>query len=389
MMSVSFLSTPGTSGPKAATSNPAKSGAAPISRPRARPWNSMVNKPRTIPVIIGRDTRPEYGPNRPWYAAMAHPSDVCRFHPTNRLPPEADPEYNGLIFNGLTALMTPASLDLIEWLAAAKHRHIIYLHDIDWCYQAYQRYHPREAQRLEALDKRHTFFLAVSNNQKQFIRRTFDVPEERIQVIGVSSPVTAAREEGAPPTPRPCRSFGTVATIQPRKGTDFFVEAAITACRQRPEAMFHWFGQPFLDPGYHVELARTIEAAGFSHRIMFHGHIQDTTACYRQLDVALLPSRDDPFALCVLEAMSFGKPCIGFKSGGYPEQVGDAGIIVEEMSADALARACLRAMDNPDLPALGQAARTRYEQHHHPRVFVPRLLRSVKQIFDIDGDTEQ
>jgi len=334
-----------------------------------------------ITVILGQNQSPTYGPNRPWFALKA-----CYCYDDFSLLDQditsVNPNQSHIIFNGLTALMTPENLTLIEQLAKAERTHGIYLHDIDWCYQAYCRYHPAEAHRLKLLDKRHTHFLAVSKHQQAFIQQTFKVPEEHIHVVGVSSLITPSTETSSE-TKRSGLAFGTVATIQPRKGTDFFVDAAISVCRSRPESTFHWFGVPFLDPSYHVELLRKIKTTGLSERIIFHGHIDDTSICYDALDVVLLPSRDDPFALCVLEAMSFGKLCVGFESGGFPEQVANTGIIIPEMSANALAQACLNIIDNPSLLEKGKNAKTRYDTFHHPFVFVPRLIQVVSQIFNL------
>jgi glycosyltransferase involved in cell wall biosynthesis len=105
-----------------------------------------------------------------------------------------------------------------------------------------------------------------------------------------------------------------------------------------------------------VELQRHIDRSGLHDRIVFHGHVHDTEQCYYGFDVLLLPSRDDPFPLCVLEAMSFGKLCMGFDSGGFIEQVGDTGMPVRPMSAEALAAACMRVIHEPALLARGQKA---------------------------------
>lgn len=340
-----------------------------------------MSNQHNIIVVIGNDARPTYGPNRPWFAVHKFNSSEFTFNLTNQNISALKPDSDFIIFNGLTALMTPANLLLIEQLAERKHPHCIYLHDIDWCYQAYQRYHPDEARRLDDFDKQCTHFLAVSNNQKEFIQKAFNIPEEHIHVIGVSSLITPSNIDIEPEKDRSTLAFGTVATIQPRKGTDFFVDAAIKVCSTRPQASFHWFGLPFLDPSFQVELAHKIKAVNLCERIVFHGHIEDTNTCYQQLDVVLLPSRDDPFSLCVLEAMSFGRLCIGFKSGGYPEQVADTGIVIPEMSASALAQTCLQVIDNPTLLNKGTAAQTRYNELHHPQVFIQRLTNAIESIF--------
>lgn len=50
---------------------------------------------------------------------------------------------------------------------------------------------------------------------------------------------------------------------------------------------------------------------------------------YNNCQVYMQPSKYESFGLCILEAMSVGRPAIAFKVGGIPEVVGDTGIVVK------------------------------------------------------------
>lgn len=85
---------------------------------------------------------------------------------------------------------------------------------------------------------------------------------------------------------------------------------------------------------------------------------------YNSLDVVVVPSLTRPnwkeqFGRVLLEAMACGVPVIGSDSGEIPFVVGDAGIIVPENNADALARALMDLMQSPQrrqhLAQLGRA----------------------------------
>ena len=81
-------------------------------------------------------------------------------------------------------------------------------------------------------------------------------------------------------------------------------------------------------------------------------------------DVFAMTSWDDPCPVVVLENMMLKKPVLCFAgSGGAPEQVGDAGVVIEEFSPSAMAHAAARLMPHPEqVTTLGECARNRIGQ---------------------------
>ena len=72
-------------------------------------------------------------------------------------------------------------------------------------------------------------------------------------------------------------------------------------------------------------------------------------------------------SMVVLEAMALGKPVIGSRTGGIPEQVEDGvtGLLFEMGNVDELAEKMKLLSQSPDLRLrMGQAARTRLEQQY-------------------------
>ena len=91
-----------------------------------------------------------------------------------------------------------------------------------------------------------------------------------------------------------------------------------------------------------------------------HEHL---AACYRHAAVFAFPSLYEGFGLPVAEAMSFGRPVLTSSTTSLPEVAGDAAVLVDPHSDDAVRDGLERLMADPDLRghlgavARGQAAR--------------------------------
>jgi glycosyltransferase involved in cell wall biosynthesis len=70
-------------------------------------------------------------------------------------------------------------------------------------------------------------------------------------------------------------------------------------------------------------------------------------ALYRGARMLVLPSLDEGFGLPVLEAMATAVPVVAANRGALPELVGDAGPLIDPESADDLAAAIAKLLDDP------------------------------------------
>lgn len=117
-----------------------------------------------------------------------------------------------------------------------------------------------------------------------------------------------------------------------------------------------------------AQLARTLE---IERRVEFASWIpsDEMPRFYNALDVLVVPSLTranwkEQFGRVLMEAMSCGIPVIGSDSGEIPNVIGDAGIIVPENDASALARALdAVANDSARRQQLGARGRARALAH--------------------------
>ena len=118
--------------------------------------------------------------------------------------------------------------------------------------------------------------------------------------------------------------------------------------------------------------AQMLDAFGLTSRTRFTGAVgyEQLPELYRQMDIVVVPSRTtkrvrEQFGRVIVEAMASGVPVIGSDSGAIPEVIGDAGLVVPNADADALAVAIRQLLTNGELRReLARAGRERVERHY-------------------------
>ncbi|PZR54244.1 hypothetical protein DNL40_04840 [Xylanimonas oleitrophica] len=179
----------------------------------------------------------------------------------------------------------------------------------------------------------------------------------RVVHNGVPGPARA-------PEPRP-RSAGDpahlvlVGRLSPRKGTDVALEALALLRRDGREvtltlagtcfAGYEWFERRLRDRAGEPDLVGAVTFAGYA----------DAWEQLAAADVALVPSRVEPFGNVAVEAMLARRPVVASRTQGLAEIVRDGvtGLLVPPGDPRALARAVARLLDAPDQArALARAA---------------------------------
>jgi glycosyltransferase involved in cell wall biosynthesis len=98
-------------------------------------------------------------------------------------------------------------------------------------------------------------------------------------------------------------------------------------------------------------LRRTVEEAGVRQDVRFFGFVPHGTlaALYRMAAVFAFPSLYEGFGLPPLEAMACGTPVVTSRISSLPEVVGDAALLVDPYSEEAIAQGIARVLDDDDL----------------------------------------
>jgi glycosyltransferase involved in cell wall biosynthesis len=106
------------------------------------------------------------------------------------------------------------------------------------------------------------------------------------------------------------------------------------------------------NPGWkNAEIHLKLQREPFTTNVDLCGKVSDEhlVALYRGADFVVAPSLYEGFGLVVLEAMAFGKPVITADTSSLPEVAGDAALLVDPTSLQAIEIAMRALIENRDL----------------------------------------
>lgn len=190
------------------------------------------------------------------------------------------------------------------------------------------------------------------------------------------------REENVGADARALR-FLLLASVEPRKGQDVFVQALALLPRELQEAAQFQIAGRILDPDFWLKVeavARTLK--NFSVR----GALNHAEAIelMTEADVIISASRDEAMpTITILEAMSLGKALIATTVGGAREVLveGENALLVRPEAPEALAAAIRRLIEDRALVSeLGEKARTTYEKNFTMARFGPEFHELIDEI---------
>jgi len=189
-------------------------------------------------------------------------------------------------------------------------------------------------------------FLVSSNAVKNNLLSFYNIPENNISALNYyvpKLPAVSVHEVNDFRNNHAIKSKFIAAAIGVndwRKGVDLFLLVEAWLFKKKPDAdiQFAWMGGS-KDSVETRKMLHDITKLQLDGKVIIIEPTKNYLAIYQCIDVLLLPSREDPFPLVVLEAASEKIPTICFdKAGGAPEFVhSDAGVVVPYLDIDAMA----------------------------------------------------
>jgi tetratricopeptide (TPR) repeat protein len=255
----------------------------------------------------------------------------------------------------------------------------IYWHETDWAIEGLKIKYPKYTEFITAFTHPFVFHLTVSDECSNAVAKFMPLSRSRIYKVYNCTNIPDEVFKNNLSAIQPPMVLN-IASIQERKGTDLFIETAIKVCKKHSTVKFIWLGKEAgLDNYNHKDGLRKIQEVGFSDRIIFPGFVDNPYEYLKTASLIFLSSRDDPFPLTILEAMSCGKNIITFKVGGAPEAVGEHGIVINPFDTDAVAQAILEYLSKPDSNSINYAIQKRYLERYTPEKFSIRLNSCIRE----------
>ena len=176
--------------------------------------------------------------------------------------------------------------------------------------------------------------------------------------------------------------IGMLGRIAPQKGQAEFVRAIALLGDELPGSQFVIYGAPLF--GASSDYLDRVRKAASRLAVEFAGWQDDAGARLRELDLLVVPSRQEGMGRVVLEAFSAGVPVIAFPTGGIPEVVkdGETGFLTREASAEALAARIreVSARGPEELRKVAQNARRAWQRSFTIATYQERIIRLMENL---------
>ena len=197
--------------------------------------------------------------------------------------------------------------------------------------------------------------LAVSEATRQEIIRLLGIAPEKVVVTH-----DAADARFAPPDPAvlaeyrrraglPERFVLYIGTLEPRKNIPTLLRAYAQIAREVDAPLLIGGGRGWL----YDEIFATAEQLNLGDKVRFIGFVpgEDLPLLYAAATVFAFPSSYEGFGMPLLEAMACGTPTVTSNVSSLPEVAGDAALLVDPRSPEALAEALRRLLTDTELRA--------------------------------------
>ena len=224
--------------------------------------------------------------------------------------------------------------------------------------------------------------IAISEAVRDIMLRA-GVPEEKVAVVNSTIDLddtpwkpgefpayrSAARAGLAAELAIPKDAFwaGSLIALVPHKDPENMVRAAAAVLKEAPDTYFLIAGEGPLEQKT-AHLARMLK---IQDRFRLIGYRKDPYKVLAALDLFMLSSCEEGMGSVLVEAMNAGLPLLATTAGGITDVVEDGanGLTVPPRDHEALARAALRLIRDPELRArLAAEAHRRREDFSSPRM---------------------
>ncbi|UAB81229.1 glycosyltransferase [Marixanthomonas sp. SCSIO 43207] len=153
-------------------------------------------------------------------------------------------------------------------------------------------------------------YITVSETVKEKLIENYKVSVNCVRMVYAFSEISAI-----PFSKKNFENFkvGSSGFVDWRKGYDIFIQVARYIKKYKPESdiTFTWVGT--ISKKTQIIVEADLEKLGLQGKVSFVGVQGDPWSYYKEFDIFILPSREDPFPLVCIEMAMLKKPILCFK----------------------------------------------------------------------------
>ena len=160
--------------------------------------------------------------------------------------------------------------------------------------------------------------------------------------------------------------FGAAKITDKRKGIDYFIDSCHMLVKKHPN-LHNDIGVVVYGKDSEI-LKELVPFEVFP--LNYISSDKELINVYNAVDLFVTPSLDENLPNTIMEAMSCGTPCVGFKTGGIPEMIDHKvnGYVANYKDAEDLANGIRWVLEESDYEQLSQNARKKVEESYSEAV---------------------
>lgn len=217
--------------------------------------------------------------------------------------------------------------------------------------------------------------IAISNHNLNLLIKNYNYPKDKITLvhngIDLSSYSNFVKDIHNKAV------VTTIATLHPRKGIKYLIQAVPDILKNEPNVKFFIVGNGDELPNL-KDLAKNLN---IESNITFWGWVRDIKSILKTTDIYVQPSVREAFGLSVLEAMACKIPVVASSVGGLSEIIEDqtSGIFVPPENSKALSDTILRLLkDEETRKRIANNGNKRVTEHFSAQ----KMARETEKVYD-------
>ncbi|MCF6168482.1 glycosyltransferase family 4 protein [Lutibacter sp.] len=154
------------------------------------------------------------------------------------------------------------------------------------------------------------------------------------------------------------------------KGYDRLIKIWNIVHKKHPDWKLKIFGKITKN----LNLQQEIDLLGLNKIILLHKPVQNIEDQYKEASIYVMPSRSEGFGMVLIEAMSFGVPCISFDCPHGPADIikdDEDGFLIENGNIQEFAASIIRLIDDKELRNRFGIKATENVKRFAPEIIVP------------------